>query len=111
MCERLSLEELHERWDGGSNGIQLLDVRERAEWDRGRIPGSVHTAYHDIHELPEGLDAERPMAVICASGQRAAIGASMLKRLGAREVIHVVDGGVPRWEREGWPDRAVAFGA
>jgi 3-mercaptopyruvate sulfurtransferase SseA len=22
---------------------------------------------------------------------------------GARDVIHVVDGGVPRWEREGWP--------
>ncbi len=100
---RLSLEDLHERWDGGSNGLQLLDVRERSEWDRGRIPGSVHTAYHDIHELPDELDAERPVAVICASGQRAAIAASMLKRLGAREVIHVVDGGVPRWGREGWP--------
>jgi 3-mercaptopyruvate sulfurtransferase SseA len=22
---------------------------------------------------------------------------------GARDVIHVVDGGVPRWAREGWP--------
>ena len=41
--------------------------------------------------------------MICASGQRAAIAASLLKRLGAGDVIHVVDGGVPRWEREGWP--------
>jgi rhodanese-related sulfurtransferase len=101
--ERLSLEELHGRWDGGSNGTQLLDVRERSEWDRGHIPGSVHTAYHDIHELPDGLDGGRPIAVICASGQRAAIAASLLKRLGAGDVLHVVDGGVPRWEREGWP--------
>jgi len=100
---RLSVEELHERWNGGSNGLQLLDVRERSEWDRGRIPGSAHTAYHDIHELPDGLDTGQPVAVICASGQRAAIAASLLKRLGAGEVIHVVDGGVPRWEREGWP--------
>ena len=38
-----------------------------------------------------------------STGQRAAIAASLLKRLGAGEVIHVVDGGVPRWEREGWP--------
>ena len=44
-----------------------------------------------------------PVAVICASGQRAAIAASLLKRLGAGDVIRVVDGGVPRWEREGWP--------
>jgi hydroxyacylglutathione hydrolase len=100
---RLSLEELHDRWNGGSNGLQLLDVRERSEWDRGHIPGSIHTAYHDIHELPGEVDAGRPVAAICASGQRAAIAASLLKRFGVREVIHVVDGGVPRWEREGWP--------
>ena len=100
---RLSVEELHDRWNGGSNGLQLLDVRERSEWDAGHVPGSIHTAYHDIHELPADLDAGKPVAVICASGQRAAIAASLLKRLGAAEVIHVVDGGVPRWEREGWP--------
>ena len=101
--ERLAVDELHERWNGGSNGLQLLDVRERAEWDRGHIPGSVHTPYHDIRELPRELDAGRPIAVICASGQRAAIAASLLMRRGARDVVHVVDGGVPRWEREGWP--------
>ena len=38
---RLSVEELHERWNGGSNGLQLLDVRERSEWDAGHIPGST----------------------------------------------------------------------
>jgi rhodanese-related sulfurtransferase len=101
--ERLSLEELHERWNGGSNGLQMLDVRERSEWDRGHIPGSVHTPYHDLHELPDEIDPGRPIAVICASGQRAAIAASLLKRLGAEDAHHVVDGGVPRWEREGWP--------
>jgi rhodanese-related sulfurtransferase len=41
--------------------------------------------------------------VICASGQRAAVGASLLARHGARAVIHVADGGVPAWERAGWP--------
>ncbi|HSS57274.1 MAG TPA: rhodanese-like domain-containing protein [Solirubrobacteraceae bacterium] len=43
------------------------------------------------------------MAVICASGQRAAVGASLLARHGAREVVHVVDGGVGSWARQGWP--------
>jgi hydroxyacylglutathione hydrolase len=101
--ERLTVEELHDRWDGGTDGIQVLDVREQAEWDAGHIPGSFHRPYHDINELPEGLDAERPIAAICGSGQRAAVAASLLKRLGADDVIHVVEGGVPRWGREGWP--------
>jgi hydroxyacylglutathione hydrolase len=101
--ERIGVDELHARWDEGSNGLQLLDVRERAEWDGGHIPGSVNMPYHDIRGLPAELDAERPIAVLCASGQRAAIAASLLKRRGVRDVIHVVDGGVPRWEREGWP--------
>ena len=101
--ERLTVGELHERWSGGDGGVQLLDVREREEWDAGHIPGSLHRPYHDIHALPDELDPDRPAAVICASGQRSAVGASLLQRFGARDVIHVVDGGVPRWEREGWP--------
>ncbi len=39
---------------------QVLDVRERSEWDAGHIPGSLLCPYHDIRELPEGLDPERP---------------------------------------------------
>jgi rhodanese-related sulfurtransferase len=100
--ERLTVPDLHERWERG-DGPQVLDVRERAEWDDGHIPGSVHVPYHDLHTLPEGLDPERPVAVICASGQRSAIGASLLQREGARDVLHVVDGGVGTWRRRGWP--------
>ena len=78
-------------------------MREQTEWDAGHIPGSVHEPYHDIDELPDGIDPDRPVAAICGSGQRAAVGASLLQRFGARDVIHVVDGGVPLWKREGWP--------
>jgi hydroxyacylglutathione hydrolase len=101
--ERLTVPELHERWADGDGGLQLLDVREQAEWDGGHIPGSVHVPYHDIRALPDELDPDVSVAVICGSGQRAAVGASLLQRFGARDVIHVVDGGVPRWGREGWP--------
>jgi hydroxyacylglutathione hydrolase len=88
--ERITVPELRERVDG----LQILDVRERSEWDAGHIPGSVHTPYHDIHAIPDGIDPERPVAVICSSGQRSAPAASLLRRHGAREVLHVVDGGV-----------------
>jgi hydroxyacylglutathione hydrolase len=97
--ERIRVEELHERGDG----VQILDVREEGEWRDSHIPGSVHMPYHDIHAVPDGIDPDRPVAVICASGQRSAVGASLLQSYGAREVIHVVDGGVGTWERAGYP--------
>jgi hydroxyacylglutathione hydrolase len=101
--ERLTVEEVHERWEADRGAIQLMDVRELDEWERGHIPSSLHMPYHDVHGLPDGIDADRPVAAICSSGQRAAVAASLLKRYGAADVIHVVDGGVPRWERRGWP--------
>ncbi len=81
--------------------IQVLDVRDRAEWDKGHLPGSTLETWHDITSLPEGLDPAKPIAVVCASGQRAATGASLVRRQGARRVLHVVDGGVPKLGRLG----------
>jgi hydroxyacylglutathione hydrolase len=101
--ERLTVSELHERWEDDRHGIQILDVREQDEWDDGHIPGSIHRPYHDMRELPDELDLQRPVAALCSSGQRAAVAASLLRRFGASDPIHVVEGGVPRWKREGWP--------
>jgi len=103
---RLTVPELHERWQDEDGEPQVLDVREQSEWDAAHIPGSVHEPYHDIRDVPEGIDARRPVAVICGSGQRAAVGASLLQRYGAPDVIHVVEGGVPLWQRNGWPVEA-----
>jgi hydroxyacylglutathione hydrolase len=100
---RLTVDELHDRWESDRHSLQVLDVRERAEWEDGHIPGSIHELYHDISHVPEGIDPDRPVAVVCGSGQRAAVAASLLQRYGAREVIHVAEGGVPLWQRQGWP--------
>jgi hydroxyacylglutathione hydrolase len=83
--------------------LQILDVRERAEWADGHIPDSVNTPYHDVLEVPEGIDPGGPVAVICSSGQRSAVAASLLRRLGLKHVVHVADGGVGTWGRQGHP--------
>jgi hydroxyacylglutathione hydrolase len=95
--ERLALADLPAR----AGEVQILDVRERSEWEEGHVPGSVHTPWHDIDGLPEGLDPARPVAVLCASGQRAAVGASLVKRHGGEHVIHVIEGGVSTWAELG----------
>ena len=97
--ERLALDEL----PGRVGEVQVLDVREESEWAAGHIPGSASVPWHDITALPAGLDPQRPIAVVCGSGQRAATAASLVRRHGAAHVIHVVDGGVPAWGRLGHP--------
>jgi hydroxyacylglutathione hydrolase len=97
--DRIDPDALAER----AKDVQILDVREEGEWREGHIPGSLHTPYHAIDALPEGLDPDRPVAVICSSGQRSAVAASLLARLGLRQVIHVADGGVGTWGRAGRP--------
>ncbi|MGH2861659.1 MAG: MBL fold metallo-hydrolase [Solirubrobacteraceae bacterium] len=76
---------------------QVLDVRERNEYEAGHIPGSLNAPWHDIDGIPNGIDAEERVLVICASGQRAGTAASLLQRFGASDVVHVVGGGVPKW--------------
>jgi len=92
--ERLSVTDLPGR-AAADPELRILDVRERDEWEEGHIPGSVFAAWHDITEVPGGLELTQPIAVICASGQRAATAASLVQRFGGERVIHVVDGGVP----------------
>jgi rhodanese-related sulfurtransferase len=96
---RIDVAALHASGDG----VQVLDVREAAEFARGHIPGSVHIPYHDLRDPPDGLDLARPIAAICSSGQRSALAASLLARHGAASPLHVADGGVGTWERAGWP--------
>jgi hydroxyacylglutathione hydrolase len=98
--DRLDASELPARLEADPD-LQVLDVRERPEWEQGHLPGSLHVPYHDIQGIPEALNPERPVAVICSSGQRSGVAASLLQRHGATRVLHVLSGGVPSLGREG----------
>jgi hydroxyacylglutathione hydrolase len=108
--EWIDVDALHERHPD----VQVLDVRERPEFEAGHIPGSIHVPYHDVTEIPRGVDPARPVAVICSSGQRSAVASSLLLAHGAGHVIHVAGGGVGTWQSRGWPittaDAPVAIG-
>ncbi len=69
----------------------VLDVRQPAEWEDGVIPGSVLRFVADLGEPATWLPADRPVWVICRSGHRAAIGASILAAAGFDATM--VDGG------------------
>jgi hydroxyacylglutathione hydrolase len=100
--ERIQVSELHDRSERDPR-LQILDVRDAGEWEEGHIPGSLHTPYHDIRAVPDQIDAGRSVAVICSSGTRSVVAASLLKRHGLDDVVHVADGGVGTWRDLGHP--------
>ncbi len=81
----------------GPTGETVLDVRQPIEWqDDGAIPGAQRIFVADLParlaEIPHG---ER-VTVLCKSGARAAIAASLLDAAG-RDVRLVVRGGATSW--------------
>jgi hydroxyacylglutathione hydrolase len=83
--------------------LQLLDVRDRGDWEAGHLAGSTHRSWRELDAIPAPLDPAKPIAVLCSSGQRAATAASLLQHHGAARAIHVVDGGVPTLRELGQP--------
>ena len=88
-----------------SDDVALLDVREDDEWDEGHVAGSFHIPYHDLRDgAPAELrDSQRGcvLAVACSVGNRSSIAASLLKRAGVENVVHVADGGIADLADEG----------
>ena len=98
--------DVHELADRIKNdSVALLDVREEDEWQQGHVEGSIHVPYHELREgAPASLRlTERECVVVCSVGNRSSIAASLLRRSGVDNVIHVADGGVADLEKEGIP--------
>jgi len=96
--EPVGLDEVERRLATGE--IDLVDVREADERDRGYIPGSRHIPYRLARQAAEnGLAGGKPVVTICESGARAAVAASVMAAAGidARPVLH---GGVHDWRGE-----------
>jgi hydroxyacylglutathione hydrolase len=79
------------------DAVELVDVRELAEWAAGHVAGSHHVPLNRLRDvsalrLP---DDGRTTAVACAAGVRAAFAASLFRRAGRHDVVRVAGGGVP----------------
>lgn len=82
--------------------IQLVDCREPYEWVAGRIEGSVHIPLNSIMAGATGdLDHERPIVVVCRSGNRSELATLMLQARGYE--AHNLEGGLEEWTRQGLP--------
>ena len=82
----------------------LLDVREPREFTAVRAPGAVLLPTSAFTTRMAELPADRPLLVICHTGNRSAAVTGFLTRTGRTDVANVA-GGMDAWERAGLPVR------
>ncbi|MGZ7040603.1 MAG: MBL fold metallo-hydrolase [Thermoanaerobaculia bacterium] len=79
--------------------FEVIDVRRPAEYAAGHVPAARNVPLSEVaHAIPPATG--RPIAVLCASGYRSSIAASLLAREG-RDAINVV-GGTAAWMQAGY---------
>ncbi|MFX1351420.1 MAG: rhodanese-like domain-containing protein [Promethearchaeota archaeon] len=81
--------------------IILIDVRENDEWKKGHVDGAERIYVGHLMEKAHRLPDDKPIATTCGWGGRGGLGASILKRLGFKEVYNVL-GGMKAWENLGY---------
>jgi rhodanese-related sulfurtransferase len=82
----------------------VLDVREQGEYDAGHIVNSKLIPLGKLLERIGELEKyrERPIVVVCRSGQRSASACALLGKEGFAQA-HNLNGGVMAWQKAGQP--------
>jgi glyoxylase-like metal-dependent hydrolase (beta-lactamase superfamily II)/rhodanese-related sulfurtransferase len=71
---------------------QVLDVRRAREWEGGHLEGAIHVPLAELPERVGSLDRSAQWVVMCASGFRSTIAASVLERAGIPRIANLAGG-------------------
>jgi rhodanese-related sulfurtransferase len=83
------------------DGAFLLDVREDDEWDAGHVAGALHIPLGELGARYTEIERDRPLFVICRSGNRSGHAAHAL--VGAGWDARNVSDGMMGWQAAGRP--------
>ena len=81
--------------------VEILDVREPAEWAAGHIDGARHVPMGQVPAVVAELPQDRTIVAVCRSGNRSGQVAEFLHTRGFE--AHNLDGGLLQWARAGFP--------
>ena len=76
----------------------VLDVRETGEWNSGHIQGARHITLGQLEKRMSEIEKfkDRPVIVVCASGNRSSSACGQLKKGGFGKV-YSLGGGISAW--------------
>ena len=76
----------------GTNKPVLIDVGARQEYTGAHIPGAINIPAPDLRRRHAELPKGEPVVVLCSTGYRSSLAASILQRNGLKDVRNVAGG-------------------
>lgn len=97
-----------------ASGVPLVDIRTEGEWrETGIVPGSRLLTFFDergqanpaawLDQMKRISSADKPVAVICRSGNRTQAVSRFLSDQAAYRTVYNVKSGIRQWIKEGRP--------
>ena len=97
---RITVAEAKEMIDEGN--VQVIDTREPHEHAEGHVPDCINIPHMAMLPRAAELATDRPILMICKSGQRSALAAEFAATAGLTELFNV-EGGHDAWQEAGFP--------
>lgn len=89
--ELIAAEDLHDMITG-SNDFVLLDIRAPLEYEDNHIKGAINIPVADLRTRYNELNKDKTTVLVCSSGNRSSLGASILKQHGFKDIYNVAGG-------------------
>ena len=100
---QISAEDLHDMVIGSSKFV-LLDVRAPQEFEDNHIEGAINIPVADLRTRHAELNKEDEIILICSSGNRSSLGASILAQHGFKKLFNAA-GGMTGYSAAGYAKR------
>nr|WP_302598838.1 rhodanese-like domain-containing protein [uncultured Cellulosilyticum sp.] len=97
--EKLNVQEAKANLDTNKE-IILIDIRSRAEYEEGHIPGCIHIPLPELEMRIEEVapDFDQPIYYYCRSGVRTLTAGAILEHMGYTNLYDM--GGIMSWPYE-----------
>ena len=100
MVQLLSPEEAELLISSGK--VDVVDVRDAPEWDRGHVPRARLVSFHQLKSRPRQALTQDGVLFVCARGIRSLNAAKLAEEAGFHELYNL-DGGTSNWVSAGLP--------
>lgn len=99
--EDMTVRAYHSDYVKGNQPHTLVDVRTPAEFRQAHVPGAINIPLDKLANRTGEVPTDKPVIVICASGNRSRTGAAIFNRAGFTNVYNV-QGGIMSWMSQGF---------
>jgi rhodanese-related sulfurtransferase len=96
----VTLEEAKRLLDGG--GVDLVDVREAAEYRSGHLPGARHVPLGELQRDPARALPRDDVVFVCGHGVRS-LTAGAIALAAGKARVYSIEGGTAAWIDAGLP--------